>query len=403
MTTPDLLTTVGFEKSKIGAGDKEVGYQIKESSLSTIAGSACICFAIMGLIFVSLLYEVRFDRKNFHRDMRKAEHHAASKLAHVQMELWSQYRDTVTESQEASHVLKTLDAEYSQWESKIQKAIIGLAPEFNMNEDKAKGFADKVLHIVADMQQDNIKHSKHLLDHLVAAGKRSKALEKHIDSELMKNTEEERERIVEDVKEGVPLAAIEEEVKPSDSDDHKAAENLDPLKQMLEGFFYIFNDYEREFSGKPRKVLKEGNKVYDALKVLWEKINSETPPAEEDVTKELDAIDLESIGAPLGSGRVLPVDDIVEELLMIPDIPHKQIAALEKAWRSGSQDSVTVLAQLEEWHKSHKVPSGWLQMGVNKEEDADEREEEIDEKEEDDEKENDDEDEKAKGGGLRGA
>merc|ERR1711920_1204254 len=114
--------------------------------------------------------------------------------------------------------------------------------------------------------------------------------------------------------------------------------DADPLKSMLEGFWYTFNDYEGEFRGKARELLKDGNPVYEQVKALHEKIQSESPPSEEEVEKVLEGIDLTSVGAGLGEGRILPANDIVEELALIPTIPHEELAALEKAWRSGEKD-----------------------------------------------------------------
>ena len=41
-----------------------------------------------------------------HRELRREEHHAASKLAQVGMELWSEYRDDIHESHEAIGALR---------------------------------------------------------------------------------------------------------------------------------------------------------------------------------------------------------------------------------------------------------------------------------------------------------
>ena len=55
--------------------------------------------------------------------------------------------------------------------------------------------------------------------------------------------------------------------------------------------------------------------------------------SEGEVAEALDKIDLESVGAGLGSGRVLPARDIVEELLMIGIIPFTELHELEEALR----------------------------------------------------------------------
>lgn len=360
MASSDVLTQVGFEKSKIGSGDKEVGYQIKESSLSGLAGSLCLCFLVMGLLVVSMVYDVHFEKKNLHRQVRQVEHHAASKLASVQMELWSQYRDDVHESEEASQTLKALEASYDTFKPMFSTAINDLAKEFNLNQERANKFADRILHLVADMQQDNIKHSKHLLDHLVKAGKKGKKLEGHMDKDMVKMADEEREKVVAD----------------GDDEALPAADENDDLKEMLNGFWFTFNDYEKEFGGKVREHMSKGGPVYDSLKTLYDKIRSPTPPTPEEVGKELDAIDLAGIEAPLGSGRTLPAEDIVEELFLVRHIPHEKLAQMEKDWRAGKKDSVTIFSKLKDWHAKNMIPSGWLQMAVDREEKADEEQEE---------------------------
>merc|ERR1719199_935512 len=72
---------------------------------------------------MSMVYDVHFEKKTFHRQLRVEEHHAASKLAQVQMELWGQYRDDVQESQEATILMKRLEASVPQFESKLQVAV----------------------------------------------------------------------------------------------------------------------------------------------------------------------------------------------------------------------------------------------------------------------------------------
>jgi hypothetical protein len=376
MTTPDILTTVGFEKSKVGSGEKERGYQINESSLCSLLGSLLTCFAVMGFMVVFMVFDIHFEKKTLHRQLRVEEHHAVEKLAKVQMELWSQYRDDIQESNEASMLLKHLEASYGEFQGRFKGAVTEFSNELKLNQDKSSKFADKILHLVADMQQDNVKHAKKLLEHLVKEGKKSAVLEKHVSGELLQEVKAESKLVEADEEAGI------------DVEDHAAGRasgvgNLsnkekqeDPLKRMLEGFFWTFNDYEHEFGGKPREMLKPGNKQFDQIQTLWTKVLKGNA-SEEDVGVELDKIDLASIGAPLGSGRVLPVKDIVEEIQMIPDIPLKHLTAIEKEWKSGESDSIDIFEQIKELHVANKVPSGWLQMGVDREE----KEEEFEEKE----------------------
>jgi len=197
-------------------------------------------------------------------------------------------------------------------------------------------------------------------------------LEKHVEKEVLQEMSEEEKHIEEDVKAGdaIPFGDEAEGGKAGN-----ATLEQDPLEGILEGFWFIFNDYEGEFSGKPRESLKEGHPIFEQLKVLGSKINSQEPPSEEQTVKELDAIDLSSVGAGLGSGRVLPAAAIVDELLLINTIPHVELKELEKSWREGKVDSVTVFGKISEMHKSHLVPSGWLQKGVDKDEQIEVKEE----------------------------
>jgi hypothetical protein len=373
MTTPDLLTTVGFEKGKIGSGEKEVGYQIKESSLSSLVGSLLICFLVMGLMVVCMVYDVRLEKKTFHRERRVEEHHAASKLAQVQMELWSQYRDDVQESHEATRLLATLNASYTQFKPKLEVAVNDVAKDMGLNTDRASKFADKILHVVADMQKDNMAHAKKLLEHLVKAGKKGERLERHIEKEMIAEISEEEKHVQEDISDG-----IADEVEGGDVASLKGASanitEQDPLKVVLQGFWETFDDYEREFSGAVRDNFRKGHSVYEELQTLWGKVNGPNPPSEEEVGEALEKVDLASVGAPLGEGRILPVNDIVEELVMVPKIPYKMLAQLEMMWKTGQKDSVSILAQLQQMHKDGQVPSGWLNQGARKQEDYDEME-----------------------------
>lgn len=379
---PEILSKVGFEKSKIGAGDKETGYQIKESSLSSLMGSACLCFLVMGLMVVSMVFDIHFEKKTIHRQLRQEEHHAASKLAQVQMELWSEFHSDIQESHEAQALVKNMNASYGTLQGKIKASVNELSAELSLNPVKAEKFADKLLHLVADMQQDNVKHAKGLVSHLVAAGKRSQKLEKRVDKEMLTEAKEEKKAMLEDAKEGINAALPlqeHEHTKPLSEDAKRREEDEDdPLKEMLTGFFFTFDDFEREFQGEARKKMVDGNHVYESIKALYVKTQADEPPAEEDLQAELDKIDLSSVGAGLGSGRALPVFDLIEELSLIPKIPYKDIRKLEKQWKKGDLDSVAVFEQLQELHEKHQVPSGWLQLGVDSEEKEEEKEEDSD-------------------------
>lgn len=393
---PELLKNVGFERTKVGTGDKETGYQIKESSLSSLLGSACICFLIMGFMVVSMVYDVHFEKKTLHRQLRQEEHHAASKLAQVQMELWSEFHNDIKESHEAQALLKSMNESYSTLQGKIKAAVNDLSAELVLNPQKAEKFADKLLHLVADVHMDNVKHAKHLVDHLVNAGKRSVKLEKHVEKAVVSELKEEKKQMDADKKAGLtditppPHKANEKEanLKEHLEEQHKKGgkelseeEEEDPLKEMLTGFFFTFDDFEKEFGDKPRKTLKVGHPVYDSIVALFNR-TAEGEMSDEDMSKELDKIDLASVGAGLGSGRALPVQDIIEELHLIPKLPYKKLAKMKDQWKKGEADSLEIFEELQEMHAKKIIPSGWLQSGVNTEEDDEEKEEEDEEERE---------------------
>lgn len=382
MATPDLLTTVGFEKGKIGSGDKEVGYQIKQTSLCSLIGSVLACFSVMGLMVVSMVFDIHFEKKTLHRQIRVEEHHGAAKLAQVQMELWSQYHEDIREAREAQLLLNNLNSAYSEFQGKFQGAVSEFAKELNLEEKRSAKFADKILHLVADMQQANVKHAKSLLDHLVAAGKKSQKLEKHVDREIVKEVEVEKKHMEEDKAEGIDVVApIAQAAAEGKTGEDLSTEEEDPLKKMLEGFWEVFNDYENEFGGKPRTNLLDspetkGGQVYKQITDLYAMLNSDKPPSEDETAEALEKIDLAGIGAGLGSGRVLPVNDIVEEIALVPKIPHKELKELEKEWRAGTKDSIVTFEELTVWHEKGLLPSGWLQRGVGAEEQEEEKAEE---------------------------
>eukprot|EP00913_Durusdinium_trenchii_P015722 g14775.t1 len=322
---------VGFEKSKIGANETELGYAIKRTRLIGLMVGSIGCIGILALLGVWSQFEIHLEKRALHKDLRREEHHAASKLAQVGMELWSEYRDDIHESHEAQMLMKLLNSSYSNFEAKVKATVDATSKDLGLNSDKAAKLADSVLRLVADQQKAGIKHTKRLVDHLVEAGKRAVPLEKRAEKEVFQEVQAEEKLIAEDFDGGMDFG----DALPQGGN---LSEPEDPLKGILEGFFWIFNDYEREFSGKPRQLLKPGNKAFDALLALDQKMDD---LSEGEVAEELDKVDLDAVGAGLGSGRVLPARDIVEELLMIGIIPHTELRELEEAWKAGKEDRAT--------------------------------------------------------------
>lgn len=364
---PDILESAGFKKTKIG---KSLGYSIERSKLRRLTGGIVFGLGIVSLIGVGSQFEVHFERRSFHRQIRKEEHHAANKLAKAEMELWSHYRDDIKESNEAATVLSRLSASTDSFQGRLKEAVEAVAANIGLKQDKAASLTGAILHLVADLQTNNTRLTKRLVDHLVNAGKKSVALETHAEKEALADVKEEEERQIED----------DEDDEPQEQDEDNE------LKALLEGFWATFHDHEKEFAGHRAEFSKPDSEIYKQLEALHEKLISNDPPTDEDVSAELDGINMASLGlgplAALGSGRSLPPSDLADELYLIPKIPHDKLNDLERDWKAGKKNTDGALEELLELQRKGLIPVGWMNMGVDQEEDEDERDEEREEEEE---------------------
>merc|ERR1712232_1214096 len=66
--------------------------------------------------------------------------------------------------------------------------------------------------------------------------------------------------------------------------------------------------------------------------------------------------------------RIQQWGDLVDELMLAPKIPIDQLKNIEKAWQTGSKDSVSVLAEVTGMHERKEVPAGWLHQGADHDE-----------------------------------
>ncbi|CAJ1442715.1 unnamed protein product [Effrenium voratum] len=194
---PDVATMHGgmrqdykiwnFKNSSSGLiyDTKTSGFQfrIKKTRLIglVVAGFGCMC--ILGLLGVWSQFEIHLERRSLRKELRKEEHHAASKLAQVGMELWSEYRDDIHESHEAQMLMKILNTSYGTFEAKVKSTVDASSKQLGLDKEKAAKLADTLLHLVADQQQQGLKHTKRLVDHLVEVGKRAVPLEKAAEKE----------------------------------------------------------------------------------------------------------------------------------------------------------------------------------------------------------------------------
>merc|ERR1712151_1001834 len=184
------------------------------------------------------------------------------KLAQIEMELWAQYRDHIEESREAKSLLKSLAASNEKLHTELKSTI------------KDRRLADKVLHLVADNQQDNLKHTKHLLDHIVAQGKRGAIMEKHVAREIRQEMTREEQRVNDDDKS--PDVQLDDH-DPRFSLGSEVGKPKDPLKETLEGFWHTFHDYKAEFGSTVRDTLKNGHPKYEQITELYKRLKGDDP------------------------------------------------------------------------------------------------------------------------------
>lgn len=362
MTTPDILETVGFQQRKIGAGDKELGYAIEKSGLQRVAAVVVGVVSVLALVLVWTRYEVRFERRTFHHKMRHEEHQAATKLAKVEMELWSHYHDDIHESHEAIGLLKSLNVSFDELKDKLHSTIEADTKDLGLPPAKAAQLAEHMLHVLADHKRANLMHVKSLVDHLVQSGKRSEKLEKHLDKEF---TEEMKEEHKEEEAE-----AQAEDGSAEDPQDYSPDEEKE-LKALLTAFWSSYESSKKHFAGA---TLREDSSVYKELLELNRKLTDpelETPLTNEEAEAQLKAMNLQSVGISL-EARSLAMSQnaqgVIEELLRLPVIPHKELDELEKAWRGGTKNSLDTLNHLHELQEAEKVPSLWMEHGAEAEE-----------------------------------
>eukprot|EP00438_Fugacium_kawagutii_P029701 Skav222841 [mRNA] locus=scaffold1263:74954:91126:- [translate_table: standard] len=144
--------------------ETELGYAIKRTRLIGLMVGTLGCLGLLALLGVWSQFEIHLEKRTMRRELRREEHHAASKLAQVGMELWSEYRDDIHESHEAQMLMKLLNSSYTNFEAQVKATVDRNAKELGLNSDKAGPLTG-------------------LVDHLVEAGKRAVPLEKRAEKE----------------------------------------------------------------------------------------------------------------------------------------------------------------------------------------------------------------------------
>merc|ERR1719510_1685836 len=145
------------------------------------------------------------------------------------------------------------------------------------------------------------------------------------------------------------------------------------LKVMLDGFFATYESSKKDFAGA---TLTKDSSVYTELLDLKRKLEDpdpETPLAEEEAAAQLKAMDFKSVNINLEVRSQLmsqQVQAVVEELVRLPQIPHKDLDEIAKLWHQGTKNSLETLTSLHEMNVAEKVPSYWMDRGAEMEEEA---------------------------------
>merc|ERR1719506_258439 len=98
---------------------------------------------------------------------------------------------------------------------------------------------------------------------------------------MLQEAKEEKKHLEEDKKAGIEVTPPPPKPEDKDRKKPKSAKAIaeqdeeDPLKEVLTGFFFTFNDFEREFEGEPRKKMHDGNPVYEQIKTLYGKVKGD--------------------------------------------------------------------------------------------------------------------------------
>mmetsp|Transcript_22982 Transcript_22982/g.64138 ORF Transcript_22982/g.64138 Transcript_22982/m.64138 type:complete len:380 (+) Transcript_22982:59-1198(+) len=361
MAVPDLMETVGFKPGKVGPGEKELGYSIEKSRLGKVMLAVIAALVLLGLLLVWTQFEIHLEKRSLKKKMRHEEHHAATKLAKVEMELWSHFHDDIHESQEARAILRVLNASYEDFRVKLQNTINNEAKEFSISPEKASHMADKVLHLLAEHKQMTLKHTKSLVDHIVLQGTQSAKAEKKLDKEVSKEMDDE-EGYMKD-------AGDDEEFPPGENGEADEEE----LKVIIGAFWETYAAFQKQFGTGSNVTVKEDSAAYKHLQDLQQLFSSDQPPSDEEVHSTLQTMDLAtSIGQDFVEDPndffMRSPQDYVETILAIPRLPTKELAELETQWKAKSLDAYTILNHLHDWEGEGKIPTSWIERGVEREE-----------------------------------
>mmetsp|Transcript_46400 Transcript_46400/g.131219 ORF Transcript_46400/g.131219 Transcript_46400/m.131219 type:complete len:358 (+) Transcript_46400:55-1128(+) len=344
MVTPDIFTTVGFERRKFGASGKELGYLIAKPQLSKLTAVVIAPILVLGLFVAWTEFEINVERRSHQRDMRSTEHRTAAKLAEIEMELWSHYREDIRESHEAQTLLRNLNASYDDFKFQLQGTMLRAAKDLGLTSDEASLLTETALQIVADHRHRNMRQTRDLVDHLVSVGQKGSRLQQHLDDEVARDMREETRHIVEH-DEDMDWRGSPEDVK---------------LSAIVNGFFETYREYLSDFSIAIHS-LHEGSDVYVQLMDMHARAEE---GREDGIEPFLDSLHRQQVIPRFTRGAntfMRTLSEFLGVLLMTPRVPHEQLSALEEEWDANTRDPYSVLTQLHEWEVEGRVPGYWLE------------------------------------------
>ena len=95
-------------------------------------------------------------------------------------------------------LLTALQTSYTEVKPQLQAAVDEVARETGLNPDRAADFADRILHVVADLENNSVAHARKLIDHLVKDGTKGEKLGRRAEEEILSRVRAEADHIVED-------------------------------------------------------------------------------------------------------------------------------------------------------------------------------------------------------------
>eukprot|EP00927_Polykrikos_kofoidii_P027040 TRINITY_DN2393_c0_g1_i1.p1 TRINITY_DN2393_c0_g1~~TRINITY_DN2393_c0_g1_i1.p1 ORF type:complete len:382 (-),score=102.50 TRINITY_DN2393_c0_g1_i1:84-1229(-) len=358
-----FLNNVGFHKTKVGSDDKEMGYAIKRGNLHRVVGVLALGVTVVSSSLLFWNYEVHIERRSVLSFIRKQARRGdewASKLAKVETELWTHYQRDIDESEDAKHITRRLNESYELFQSQLHDSVQDVAKEVGMPTEKAVFLASKLMQIVLKHRHDNLRNIEGLVDGLVNAGVKSRALEKHIDHET-KEELKESEAEADEIEELLQEASEQAEIEKMASDHTEGG-----TETLLRRLFDIWEDFEEAYPG-PYPALKKDSPLWKRIKKLED--NGDDAETEEELAKL--GLEEMKLGFVKDSNPFSQdVHDFVDMLLLVEQIPRQKLQKWRKAFDDKTMPMHIILGKLRSLG-SKRLPVSLFAAAVAQEEEQD--------------------------------